>query len=73
MTSGKGIIVYINKGNGKFSEEFNSRFNYCSLSSMGGDIADINNDGNMDIFTTDMLPADNYRLADHHRFRPFSP
>ena len=63
--------IYINKGNGKFSEEFNSRFNYCSLSSMGGDIADINNDGNMDIFTTDMLPADNYRLQTTIAFDPF--
>ncbi|MBK7710835.1 MAG: VCBS repeat-containing protein [Bacteroidales bacterium] len=63
--------LYINKGNGKFSEEFTDRFNYCSLSSMGGDIADINNDGNMDIFTTDMLPADNYRLQTTIAFDPF--
>ena len=37
--------LYINKGNGKFSEELPSRVNYCSTSSMGADIADINNDG----------------------------
>ena len=63
--------LYINKGNGKFSEEFIPRFNYCSLSSMGGDIADINNDGNLDIFTTDMLPADNYRLQTTIAFDPY--
>ena len=63
--------LYINKGNGKFSEELISRISYCSTSSMGGDIADINNDGNMDIFTTDMLPADNYRLQTTIAFDPY--
>jgi hypothetical protein len=63
--------LYINKGDGKFSEELINRINYCSTSSMGGDIADINNDGNMDIFTTDMLPADNYRLQTTIAFDPY--
>ena len=63
--------LYINKGNGKFSEELTERINYCSTSSMGGDIADINNDGNADIFTTDMLPADNYRLHTTIAFDPY--
>jgi enediyne biosynthesis protein E4 len=65
--------LYINRGNGKFSEELNNRLNYCSTSSMGGDIADINNDGNLDIFTTDMLPADNFRLQTTIAFDPFHP
>ena len=63
--------LYINKGNGKFSEELIDRLNYCSTSSMGGDIADINNDGNPDIITTDMLPADNYRLQTTIAFDPY--
>lgn len=63
--------LYINKGKGKFSEELINRINYCSTSSMGGDIADINNDGNPDIFTTDMLPADNYRLQTTIAFDPY--
>ena len=63
--------LYINKGNGKFSEELTSRVNYCSTSSMGADIADINNDGYADIFTTDMLPADNYRLKTTMAFDPY--
>ena len=63
--------LYINKGNGKFSEELISRINYCSVSSMGADMADINNDGSLEIFTTDMLPADNYRLKTTIAFDPY--
>ena len=54
--------LYINKGDGTFSEELHKRVNFCSISSMGGDIADINNDGYPEIISTDMLAADNYRL-----------
>jgi hypothetical protein len=63
--------LYINKGNGTFSEELPSRVNFCSTSSMGADIADINNDGHPDIFTTDMLPGDNYRLKTTMAFDPY--
>lgn len=63
--------LYINQGNGKFSEELTSRVNYCSTSSMGADIADINNDGYPEIFTTDMLPGDNYRLKTSMAFDPY--
>ncbi|HEY6975966.1 MAG TPA: VCBS repeat-containing protein [Chitinophagaceae bacterium] len=63
--------LYINKGDGKFSEELPSRIDYCSLASMGADIADINNDGYPEIFTTDMLPADNYRLKTTTSFDPY--
>ncbi|MBD0368664.1 MAG: CRTAC1 family protein, partial [Flavisolibacter sp.] len=63
--------LYINKGHGKFSEELPARVNYCSLASMGADIADINNDGAPEIFTTDMLPADNNRLKTTTAFDPY--
>ncbi len=63
--------LYINKGNGKFSEELPSRVNFCSTSSMGADIADINNDGYPEIFTTDMLAADNSRIKTTMAFDPY--
>src|SRR6476620_8295085 len=63
--------LYINQGNGKFSEELTSRINYCSTSSMGADIADLNNDGAPKIFTTDMLPGDNWRTKTTMAFDPY--
>ncbi len=54
--------LYINQRNGTFKDETENCLEHTSFSSMGADIGDINNDGYPDIFTTDMLPADDYRL-----------
>ena len=54
--------VYINQKNGTFKDETDECLQHMSMSSMGADIADINNDGYPEIFTTDMLPEDDYRL-----------
>lgn len=54
--------LYINQKNGTFKDEAESCFEQMSFSSMGADIADVNNDGYSDIFTTDMLPDNDYRL-----------
>ncbi|MEM6631887.1 MAG: VCBS repeat-containing protein [Bacteroidota bacterium] len=63
--------LYINQGDATFSEELIQRMNLTSLASMGGDIADINNDGYPEVFSTDMLPADNFRLATMTTFDPY--
>ena len=54
--------LYINQKNGTFKDELEQRMQHTSLASMGSDMADINNDGYPDIFTTDMLPDNDYRL-----------
>ncbi|HEY4966179.1 MAG TPA: VCBS repeat-containing protein [Puia sp.] len=54
--------LYINQKDGTFKDEMEDWFGHTSFSSMGADIADINNDGFPEIFTTDMLPGDDYRL-----------
>lgn len=54
--------LYINQKNGTFKDQLDTMLSHSSFASMGADIGDINNDGYTDIFTTDMLPADDYRL-----------
>lgn len=54
--------LYINQQNGTFKDEMEQWFQHTSFSSMGADIADINNDGYPDLFTTDMLPLNDLRL-----------
>jgi enediyne biosynthesis protein E4 len=49
---------YVNNGNGTFTESGSKAFNHYSRFSMGNDIADFNNDGNLDVLTVDMLPPD---------------
>jgi len=54
--------LYINTGNASFDEVLPERMSMSSTASMGADIADIDNNGSLDIFSTDMLPATNERL-----------
>ncbi|MCL6258284.1 VCBS repeat-containing protein [Aquiflexum sp. TKW24L] len=53
--------LYINNGDGTFSDRMTDMLQHISHFSMGSDISDVNNDGLMDIFTLDMLPEDNKR------------
>jgi len=52
---------YLNNGNGTFTENGKNLMGHFSYSTMGVDIADVNNDALPDIFTTDMLPETNAR------------
>src|SRR5438105_909906 len=54
--------LYINNRDGTFSEVLEKELPVLSYFSMGLDIADLDNDGWPDIYTTDMLPEDEARL-----------
>src|SRR5688572_24408466 len=47
---------YLNNGNGTFKESGAEHFRHYSRFSMGTDVADYNNDGQLDLITVDMLP-----------------
>ncbi len=53
---------YLNNGNGTFTESGAKHFSHYSRFSMGNDVGDFNNDGQMDLITVDMLPPDEKTL-----------
>lgn len=64
--------LYINNQDGSFIEDLEKRIQHLSMSSMGADLADINNDGYPDIFVTDMLPDDDIRLKTTSSFENYN-
>ena len=54
--------VYLNNHDGTFKESLVDMMRSTSAASMGGDMADLNNDHYPEVFTTDMLPEHNDRL-----------
>lgn len=63
---------YINNQDGTFTEDIKNRTNHLSLSAMGIDIADINNDGYAEIFITDMLPERDQRVKSVMEFEGYN-
>jgi len=54
-------FALLNNGDGTFTESRDVLVKHMSFNSMGGDIADINNDGLLDLMTLDMNPEDYVR------------
>jgi hypothetical protein len=54
-------ILYINGGDGTFSDRISEYINHTSYAGMGNDLADIDNNGKTDIMVLDMRPEDNKR------------
>lgn len=48
--------LYYNNGNGTFTEALRSSVGHTSSASMGNDLADMNNDGLLDVVVADMMP-----------------
>ncbi|SFE30156.1 VCBS repeat-containing protein [Flavobacterium xueshanense] len=63
--------LYINNKNGTFTEQIQGWTAHISQSSMGADMADVNNDGKADIFVTDMLPEPDERLKTTTNFENY--
>lgn len=63
--------LYINNKNGTFTEQIQGWTSHISQSSMGADMADVNNDGKADIFVTDMLPEPDERLKTTTNFENY--
>lgn len=53
-------FFYLNSKDGSFKESTAS-FDHLSRNGMGTDLADYNNDGNIDLIEVDMWPEDNFR------------
>jgi hypothetical protein len=60
--------LYMNQQNGTFKEVINEAMGHISQGSMGSDMIDVNNDGLLDVFTTEMLPENDYKLKTTIKF-----
>ncbi len=59
--------IYINNGNGTFTESLDKYVKHICNFAMGSDVGDINNDGFQDIGALDMSASDHYRSKTNMR------
>jgi hypothetical protein len=64
--------MYINNHDGTFKETLVDMIKSTPISSMGSDVADLNNDHYPEIFATDMLPEHNDRLKTKTTFEDWT-
>ena len=55
-------LLYINQRDGTFRNEIRKYMSYQTKSSMGNDMADVNNDGYPDMYTMDMMPYNYHKI-----------
>ena len=60
--------LYINQRNGTFKEDLETQMRELSLGAMGADMADLDNDGNPEVFVTEMMPQHENRLKTKAKF-----
>ena len=66
--------MYINNGDGTFTNGMEQLMRHTSAASMGSDIADFNNDGLLDIVGLDMMPETHWRkMSNATSLSTFSP
>ena len=56
-----GDFLYMNNGDGTFTDKIHDHTGHISFSSMGIDAGDLNNDGLLDVMVMDMVPEGHYR------------
>ncbi|RMA64939.1 VCBS repeat-containing protein [Ulvibacter antarcticus] len=54
-------LLYINQKDKSFKNTIDESFRHISFNSMGNELTDINNDGELDIYVVDMAPSDHFR------------
>ena len=64
--------LYYNQGDGTFKEDIKGSTGHLSKSSMGNDIGDYDNDGDIDIVTLDMKPPDEVILKQTTGIDPYN-
>ena len=58
---GEPDLYYVNNGDKTFTNKVLESMKHITYYSMGSDVVDVNNDGNLDIYITDMTPDDHVR------------